>query len=211
MATKTHESLAADAAAYLVRSGDIFPRSRGDALEIRRQSERLRQWAKEVGCLIDYAPPAAAPQSRGAEHEVFFHESNNRVFKRTYPGTFGSVPTTHGLRRTATPYFYLYRLELINQIFSSDLRLEGVTAGDAPSVITSQPWAHPADPRSPLPSLSEVREFMVSLGFEPIHDAPFDWFRASDGIRISDARPDNFIKTEYGVVPIDLIASRNDQ
>ena len=32
------EAFAADAAAYLAGSGDLVPRSRGDALEIRRQS-----------------------------------------------------------------------------------------------------------------------------------------------------------------------------
>jgi hypothetical protein len=209
MANTTHGSLAADAAAYLAGSGDIVPRSRGDALELRRQSERLRQWAQDSGHLIDYTPPSDASRSRGAEHEVFFHQEANRVFKRTYPGTFGSILTERGVRRTATPYFYLCRLELVNQVFMSDLRLEGITEGDKPSVVISQPWAHPADPRSPLPSSTEIRDFMMRMRFEPVADAPFEWFRKSDGVHVSDARPDNFIKTIKGVVPIDLIISKN--
>ena len=208
MAITTHGSLAAKAVAHFEGSGDIVPRSRGDALEIRRQSERLRQWAKDTGHLIDYTPPAGAPESRGAEHEVFFHQQDDRVFKRTHPGTFGSVLTERGLRRVATPYFYLLRLELVNQVFGSDLRLEGVTRSDKPSIVISQPWAHPADLRCPLPSSTEIWEFMTSLGFDPIPDAPFDWLRKSEGLRVSDARPDNFIKTAEGVVPIDLVICR---
>src|SRR2546421_3316389 len=114
MAGETHESLAANAAAYLAGSGDFVPCSRGDALELRRQSEQLCEWAKEAGCLIDYHPPPG-PRTSGAEHEVFFDQQDNRVYKRTYPGTFGSVPTDRGLRRTAAPYFYLARLELMNR------------------------------------------------------------------------------------------------
>ncbi len=211
MANGTHEDLAADAAAYLEGCGDIIPRSRGDAVEIRRQSDQLQQWAEETGHLIDYAPPAGAARSGGAEHEVFFHQQDNLVFKRTHPGTFGSVPTERGLRRTATPYFYLRRLELKNEVFGSNLRLEGVTRGDKPSVVTSQPWAHPADLQSPLPCLTEIRDFMTRLSFEPVADALFEWFRKSDGVRVSDARPDNFIKTKGSVVPIDLVISKNDQ
>lgn len=175
---------------------------------MRRQSEQLRQWAQQTGHLIVYTPPANAPRSAGAEHEVFFHQGVNRVFKRTHPGTFGSIHTERGLRRTATPYFYLCRLSLVNQVFSSDLRLEGVTQGDQPSIVTSQPWAHPADPQKPLPSSVEVRKFMKSLDFNPVVDSPVEWFRTSDGVRVSDARTDNFIKSSEGLVPIDLVVAK---
>lgn len=205
MAREPHEGLAAEAAAYLAGSGDVLPLSRGDASELRKQSAKLCQWAQAAGRLNDYTPPAGAPQTRGAEHEVFFHERERRVFKRTHPGTFGSVLTERGLRRTATPYFYLRRLELINQVFDSDIHLEAVTTGDNVSIVISQPWAYPADPKNPLPTSKEIFDFMTSLGFEPVNDAPFDWFRRADKLRVSDARPDNFIKSTDGVVPIDLI------
>lgn len=32
-----------------------------------------------------------------------------------------------------------------------------------------------------------------------------EWFRKLDGLRVSDARPDNFIKSHEGLVTIDLI------
>ncbi|MEW6159368.1 MAG: hypothetical protein AB1813_18230 [Verrucomicrobiota bacterium] len=158
--------------------------------------------------MIDYSPPQNASRSSGAEHEVFFPEKGSRVFKRTHPGTFGSIRTAIGVRRTATPYFYLLRIELTNQVFGSDLKLEGVTKGAKPSIIISQPWAHPADPRSPLPSSVEVESFMISLYFEPVADTPFEWFRKVDQVRVSDARTDNFIKSKSDVVPIDLIVEQ---
>jgi hypothetical protein len=104
----------------------------------------------------------------------------------------------------------LIRLELTNRVFGSDLRLEGVTRGEKTSIVISQPWAHPFDLKSPTPSPAEIWEFMMSLGFEPIPDAPFDWLRKSEGVRVSDARPDNFIKTDEGVVPIDIVISKTE-
>jgi hypothetical protein len=35
----------------------------------------------------------------------------------------------------------------------------------------------------------------------------FGWYREEDGITILDARPDNFIKSSQGVIPIDLVIS----
>lgn len=43
-----------------------------------------------------------------------------------------------------------------------------------------------------------------SLGFEPLPNSFHGWQRASDGIVMLDARPDNFINTKDGIMPIDL-------
>jgi hypothetical protein len=102
----------------------------------------------------------------------------------------------------------LRRLELTNEFFGSDLRLECVTAGDQTSIVISQPWAYPANPNDPCPSLDEIYDFMTKLDFEPVADAPFEWFRKLDRVRVSDARPDNFIRSKKGVVPIDLVVSK---
>ena len=208
MASQPSQSPAADAAAYIRGSGDLIPRSRGDSLELRKQCQRLRKWAEKTGRLIHYNPPHG-PRTGGAEHEVFFHQKESRVFKRTYPGTFGSAPTDRGLRRTATPYFYLVRLELLNEVFGLDMKLEGVTGDELLSMLISQAWVHPADPRNPLPSPAEIAEFMCGLGFEPT-SRPYEWHRKADEVLVSDARPDNFIRSKLGVVPIDLIASREE-
>ncbi|PWU09830.1 MAG: hypothetical protein C5B50_26600 [Verrucomicrobia bacterium] len=95
----------------------------------------------------------------------------------------------------------------MNRIFDADLRLEGVTDANELSIVTSEPWAQPADPRRPLPSSEEIASFMSDLGFALVPGAPFEWFRTRDRVRVSDARPDNFIKSKRGVVPIDLVIS----
>jgi hypothetical protein len=113
------------------------------------------------------------------------------------------------MRRTATPYYYVRRIYLINLVFRSDWRLEFITPGENPSVVTSQPWAHPADITSPLPSQEEIESLMTALGFNSIPSSQFEWFREIDGVRISDARQDNFIKAKDGVIPVDLQASND--
>lgn len=175
---------------------------------MRRQSELLRQWAHRAGYLRDYTPPEDAETSRGAEHEVFMHPQANRVFKRTLPGSFGCIRTAGRMHRTATPYFYLRRLVLTNQVFHSDLLLEYVTPADKTSIVISQPWAYPADPNNPTPDWIEIGEFMQSLEFELVPDTLYEWYRRLDRIRVSDARRDNFIKSANGVIPIDVIVGQ---
>jgi len=209
MATKTHGSLAASAASYLERSGDVVPLSRGGASEIRSQSNQLYEWAQRNQCVLNYVPSPGTPRSQGAEHEVFFDEAAGRVFKKTKQGSFGSLKTSVGIRKTATPYFYLRRLEWTNEVFGSDLRFEGVIKSGYISALISQPWSYPADPKHPLPSDIEVIDFMTSMEFKGVRNTYHEWFRKSDCFHVCDARPDNFIKTKQGVIPIDLIVSNN--
>ena len=60
---------------------------------------------------------------------MFYRACDNRAVKRTYPGTFGVTPDPKGEQRAATPLFYLLRLGLMNGVFGSDLRLEGIVFG----------------------------------------------------------------------------------
>ena len=83
--------------------------------------------------------------------------------------------------------------------------------GEQPSIVISQEWAHPADEKDPLPSDAEVDAFMTGLRFERVEDSPIDWTKKSDGIRVSDARTDNFIKSKEGVIPIDLIVGYENE
>src|SRR5438105_1293870 len=113
-------------------------------------------------------------QSTTAEHQVFYRASDNRAVKCTYPGTFGVTPGPKGTQRPATPLFYLHRILLMNRVFSSELRLEGVmlggslligAKGDQASIVSSQPWIRPLDPTRPHPSSADIARFMESLGF----------------------------------------------
>lgn len=72
---------------------------------------------------------------------------------------------------------------------------------DGSSIITSQPWHEPADPSSPHPSDSEMRECLQRFGFAQV--SSYDWKNA-EGVVARSVRPQDFIKTKSGVVPVDV-------
>ena len=45
---------------------------------------------------------------------------------------------------------------------------------------------------------------LVEEGFRLVPSSYFGWYRPTDGSVIVDAKPDNFIKTSEGLIPIDL-------
>lgn len=192
--------------AFLEKAGTTGQWSDPNDAEAKEQIENLRQWARATGREKNFEPPPEAELGRGNEQEVFHDPGSNRVYKRTYPpGTFGMIAFGNKLERIATPYFFLRRIALMNQVFGSDIRVEGITPGDKPSIVISQPYYKAADPASPHPSPDEIARYMYSRGFEPLPDVPDAWSRESDGIFAYDTRPDNFIKTTKGVVPFDLV------
>jgi hypothetical protein len=118
-------------------------------------------------------------------------------------------------RKLATPLEYLDRLALQNAVFLDDFRVEGVNVSDKPSLIlfeqpgqpsfvVSQEWIIAADAEHPTPSPDEICVYMGEAGFEDIPEAYYGWWRREDGVLIVDAKPDNFLKTERGITPIDL-------
>jgi hypothetical protein len=218
MASKKNGDLAADAAAYLRGSGYSVKGFGGSSEEIDQQAACLVEWAKKANAFLTDAHTAGLKKHVGttAEHEVFHRVTDNRAVKRTYPGTFGVTPEPKGVQKAATPAFYLRRLELMNQVFKSDLRLEGISFGksliigaqtEQSSLVISQPWIRSADANDPHPSMLEIAQFMESLNFCTETNSYYGWYREEDEIKIIDARPDNFIKSHEGVVPIDLVIS----
>jgi len=79
--------------------------------------------------------------------------------------------------------------------------------GEMASIVVSQPWIRAADASNPHPSMAEIAEFMQSFGFAVLKKSYFGWHCAAQGLTILDARPDNFVKSAQGVVPIDLVIS----
>jgi hypothetical protein len=149
-----------------------------------------------------------------SEHEVHYRESDARAVKRTWPGFYGQVPVPGDgkLDRTnAAPSEYLRRMALQIAVFRSDLRLEGVSVSDKPSMILGQPAGEPSmvisQPwfeKHDAPSLTDIAAYLRADGFLPAPHSYFGWYRPEDGVVIVDAKPDNFIQTEAGLVPIDL-------
>lgn len=221
MPNQTHGSLAAEAAAYLANNAGAVGRFNGIQQEIRRQAVCLLAWARERGVFLTDSHTAGLEKNERdtIEHVVYLSPSGGRVIKCTKPGKFGyghGPRGQYGRHPDATPFFYLQRLELMNQEFPTDLRLEGVALGKPnfgnegdlrPYIVTSQRFIERIDKNRPHPSEQEIEGFMVALGFRLIENSCYNWFRESDGLVVTDTKQLNFIISHEGIVPIDLIIS----
>jgi hypothetical protein len=219
MASTTDGRLAEDAASYIGGNTNAVQRLDGSPTEIDRQSGLLVAWAIKNRAILPVTYFSGLRQLGGttAEHVVYVHQGDNRAIKQTHAGTFGVTPDAKGKQTGATPLFYLRRILLMNRVFDSRIRLEGVFYAKSyvigktddlhPCIVVSQPWYRAAMPSNPHPSDFEIKEFMEVAGFEQKGGSYFGWFKKDEKILVIDARPDNFIKTTEGVVPIDLVIS----
>ena len=217
---RPHAQALADAAAYI--GGGESPDRGGAASSqrIRAEQQRVEEWARSQGCLIDEREFESLTliSNSTSEHEVWYRESDGRAVKRTWPGFYGQVPIFENgrlERAPASPAQYLERQKLHNEIFDGDLRLEGVCISSKPSMIIGEPAGLPAFVVSQpfiraenrdlaTPSETQIADFFTAHGFESVSGSYFGWRRVSDGVVILDARRDNFILAPGGVVPIDL-------
>ena len=180
------------------------------------QKSALAGWARDHGALVQSSAFAGLEvvSDCTSEHKVFYRALDNRAVKRTWAGVYGQIPWVQDgalSRRNALPSEYLRRMALQISVFRSDIQLAGVFISDEPSMIIGQPPGEPSlvisqewFEKDTAPSLTEIADYMRSEGF--VHDpkAYFGWCRTADGVIIVDAKPDNFIKTIFGLVPIDL-------
>jgi hypothetical protein len=184
------------------------------------QSESLSDWAKQNARLIPSAEIEALPlvSNHTSEHEVRFRESDNRAVKTTWPGVYGQIPAVVNGRVekvNATPSEYMRRQGLQNQVFGSDLKIEGVTQSDRPSMIIGQPSGQPSivvsqpwhTKSSPL-RYEAVKTMLEDDGFIEIPNSYYGWFRPRDRTVLIDAKADNFVEHQGEVIPLDLQMSR---
>jgi hypothetical protein len=201
---------AAEAVACGTGEGSGDPASFG--VEIRN----LESWARTEGTLIaeSVVDDLALVSNSTSEHEVFYRQEDSRAVKRTWPGVYGQIPVPADgklERRNATPSEYFRRMALHIEVFASDLRLEGVTISDKPSMIIGQPSGQPAIvisqrwyEKQGIATNEAIHDLLVEEGFRSVPSSYFGWYRPDDGVVIVDAKPDNFIRTPEGIIPIDL-------
>jgi hypothetical protein len=187
--------------------------------EIRKQAACLLKWATEKSVFLSdhYWEKLEKFDATTREHSAFLDTQNKRVIKCTKPGKFGmghGSDGRYGNHCDATPYFYLRRLELTNQLFRTDFRLEGVALGEpefgadktpAPYAVTSQKFIEATKPEHP--SEEEIICFMLEMGFTMLENSCYNWVR-DDGFIVTDTKELNFINSIEGIVPIDLIISK---
>lgn len=96
---------------------------------------------------------------------------------------------------------YLARHALMERIFPTDVRVEGLTE-DGHFVISQRAI------RGGHPTAAAIRKYFLKLGFSNV-PACFGqsggaWFHRGLGVLVMDTAPDNFIAARQGIVPIDL-------
>ena len=197
-----------ESAAHFTRGGgaptpdhDADHASRASRVEV--EQARLIEWAKENRKLgtSGRLPPVFA---RGGEHQVYFQKRTQRYLKATLPDrqkgygiALGSF--THG----ATPSEYLDRLDLQNEIFNDDIRLERIVANNGrPIIITSQPFI-----KGESPQARELDDMMIGKGYEKLTEGAY--YDERTGLLIFDLFPRNAIRSANGVIyPIDPVVQR---
>ena len=205
--------------AFQAASKEIYRRSgspTGDPASLGVEAGTLEEWSRDyrkivqVGHFQDYQ----LVSNHTSEHKVFFDESKKRAFKHTWPGVFGQIPCVvkgHLDRRNATPSEYLQRMALQLEVFGGDIELEGVYTSDEPSMIIGQPAGQPSlvisqkwYEQSGAVTTESIHDLLAHEGFRGVPNSYFGFYRPSDGVAIVDAKPDNFVQTTEGLIPIDL-------
>jgi hypothetical protein len=205
----------------LIQAAEKIRRAAGsdaDRVQLEAQQVRVAQaLATNEGRLIPEVEFTRNPlvSNSTSEHQVRRGQDDGRAIKRTNSGFFGQVPfiNQQGIvdRRAALPSEYLDRTALQLAVFGGDIEFKGVSivagpsfvlgqSGDQPAFIISQLWYEKArEVRA-----EEVDELMRDQGFVPVKNGYYAWYRPADRVLVTDARTDNFIATEDGVIPIDL-------
>jgi hypothetical protein len=169
----------------------------------------------------------------GAEHLVELAPDPARVLKHTRDGEqnpdvaadFGyAVDSVYDLQETgaykgtlilrpATPSEYVHRMDAQNEVFGSDLRIEGITKlNNRLGLAVSQTAI-----KGEEPSAEEIKSFMEDKGFEKVSSARISnehmmgktWYDAKSRTLVSDVKPDNLKGDVNGRLrALDLIVHR---
>jgi hypothetical protein len=151
------------------------------------EQRRLIQWAQENGKLGrgQRLPPEFG---RGGEHLVYFQKRTQRYLKATLLERQRGYGIALGSNdRGATPSEYLDRLDLQNQIFHDDIRLERIVLkGGKPIILTSQPFI-----KGVVATAAAVDALMMGKGYEKLTDGAY--YSEPGGFLIFDLFPRNAI------------------
>lgn len=195
----------------------------GDPASFGVEIRNLESWACAEGKLIaeQEIDSLVLVSNQTSEHQVFYRQPDDRAVKRTWAGVYGQLPVISAGkvdRRNSTPSEYLQRMALHIEVFASDLRLEGVCISEKPSMIIGQPAGQPSlvisqrwYEKEGVATTEDIHDLLTEEGFRAIPSSYFGWYRLEDGVVIVDAKPDNFIKTHEGLIPIDLQMAQFDE
>jgi hypothetical protein len=160
------------------------------------------EWAKR--CPHSSQAEIHLPEiAAGSEHVVYLDAPREEVFKATRPGLYGDIyyledGVVH--QKNCSPIEYLARLRIWKKLFRSAPQELGIT--DNGQMVTRQKFI-----TGEIPDQETVNKFLESFGMLEVKKQCWLWKRVYDsGIEVwlGDARADNFVKTDIGIVPIDI-------
>lgn len=111
--------------------------------------------------------------------------------------------------RPSLPTEYLRRLEFQNELFGDQIHIIGLTSANR--FVITQPTLRGGEPGE-----NEIRDLLLESGWQrvPIHLQTLPsllmgtaWWHDIEELVLVDARKPNFKKTDFGILPIDLIIS----
>lgn len=144
---QSEDAAAFRAAAHFIRvgaranagSGSHEDRQRAEQEQIIRSVQGGHSWLIPDG---EFARLRTLSDDT-SEHWVLVSADGSGVLKVTWPAFYGQIPAwkNGALRRVnACPSDYLDRQALQNEVFASDLRLEGANISDKPSMVLGEPF-----------------------------------------------------------------------
>jgi len=165
------------------------------------QVNPLRAWVQKCGHK-KHAEISLPKLAEGSEPLVYYDERLAKVFKLTRPRVFGEFYYLVGglvHQRNCSPLDYLLRLRHWKRLFGSAPKDLGITPSG--QIVSTQKFISGTQPPQEI-----VDAFLLRSGLSPVKQDCWLWKKAYPDIEIwlGDARADNFVLTEMGVVPIDI-------
>lgn len=139
----------------------------------------------------------------GSEHIVYLDQTCGDVIKVTRPGTYGDLYYLENGRvaqSSTSPWEYLVRVRLVSKHFGLKWSAIGMT--EVGQIVTRQRFIAGSPPTQ-----AQVDEFLLNADLVPVRQQCWLWKHVAEGgieRWIGDARADNFVLTENGLVPVDL-------
>ena len=169
----------------------------------KRQAEVLLRWTES--CSHTTWQQFLFPEiAQGSEHAVYLEEGSSEIFKITLPGTYGDfyyLVNDRVNQEKCTPLEYLVRLHLWKKLFRVSPSAMGMTKQG--NIVSKQDFI-----TGKPPTQKEVDLFLGESGLVPVKANCFIWKKEKVyddfEIWIGDTRDENFVKTESGIVPIDI-------
>lgn len=185
---------------------EIEGRDRNDQIDRqkKRQAARLLEWVKSCPH-TEWSDLCLPKLNEGSEHLVLFDETLREVVKITLPGTYGDYyelieGRVHQFDSTLAEY--LLRMRWWEKLFSTAPAPLGMT--ETGQIVSRQRFIQ-GDPEPPQ---DQVDQFLTEAGAVAVKPSCWLWKKVEIESRlevwIGDARSDNFVLAEEGIIPIDI-------